>query len=259
MSLSYRHRAGLFLAGAVIAAPLLAGGGADAGTTTITFSGQPLLGVSTLACPSTPSQSKITVAPNTVIDFVNRTGRPATLWAGDSQKQLPDKSLVPVTFTSGPASVVIQMLPDCSLDLGKHVSMTVTVLAPGASPTTAPRPDSSTGTAGPGAGKSGLPSPRAAATTPRDQVTPSATPSTSSRAIVPAASGSSDDSNPFAAAPSVKTDPAKSAVIGPVAGPRQPRSASGLLTLIATVGVVGVAAAAIRAILAQRANRALTV
>jgi hypothetical protein len=259
MSLSVRHRVGLLLSGAVIAAPLLAAGGADAASPTITFTGQPLLGISTLACPSTPSQSKITVTAGTIVDFVNRTGRQATLWAGDSQKDLPDKSLVPVMFTSGPASVVVQMLPDCSLDLGKHISMTVTVLAPGSAPSTPPPAGGSGGAPTGGTDKNGNPTPRSGATTARSQITPTATPSTTAPAAThTTTSNSSGDNNPFAAAPT-STDPAKSAVIGTVAGPRQPRSASGLLTLIATVGVVGVAAAAIRAILAQRANRALAV
>jgi hypothetical protein len=259
MSLSHRHRVGLLLAGLVIAAPLLASGAATAGTTTITFTGTPPLGISTLACPSTPSATSLTVAANTVVDFVNRTGRPATLWAGNSQKVLPDKSLVPVTFGSGPAAVVVQMVPQCSLDLGKHTSMTVTVLAATAPPTTAP-PTTAPPTGGaPVTGPTGgTVTPRAGATDTKSPAPPTIapTPSTSSAPAGTTSESKSggNDNDPFAAA---ATADATKPFIGTVAGPRPARSASGLLTLIATVGVVGVAAAAIRAILAQRANRAL--
>jgi hypothetical protein len=264
MRLSYRHRAGLLLTGLVLAAPLFASSAVAAGPTTITFTGTPPLGISTLACPSTPSRASLTVAAGATVDFVNRTGRPGTLWAGDSQKVLPDQSLVPVTFGSGPAKVVVQLVPQCSLDLGKHQSMTVTVQAagasPGATPTAIGSPDP---TSAPGSGSGSTAIPRSGATSAPDHPSPVATPSSdasSSPAAAATASSGGDgsDNNPFAPPPP-GADSAKNAVIGTVAGPQQPRSASGLLTLIATVGVVGVAAAAIRAILAQRANRALSV
>jgi hypothetical protein len=259
MSMSIRHRAGLVFVGLVMSAPLLGFGTANAATTTVTFSGQPLLGISTLACPSTPSQGTITVTAGTTVDFVNRTGKTATLWAGDSQKDLPDKSLVPVTFTQGPASVVVQMLPKCSLDLGKHIQMTVKVVPAGAKPTTAPTTRAASGS---GSGSAATPHSTSSHTTsavaPSTSPTRTPTPAKSSSAAAVATDSSAPsagDSNPFAAAPA--GDAAKP-VMGTVAGPAQPRSASGLLTLIATVGVVGVSAAAIRAILAQRASRALT-
>jgi hypothetical protein len=258
MSMSIRHRAGLVFAGLVMSAPLLGFGTANAATTTITFSGQPLLGISTLACPSSPSQGSITVTAGTTVDFVNRTGKTATLWAGDSQKDLPDKSLVPVTFAQGPADVVVQMLPKCSLDLGKHIQMTVKVVAAGAKPTTAPTTRAASGS---GAGSTATPhsSHTTSAIAPSTSPTRTPTPTKSSPAAAvatDAGSPSTGDSNPFAPAPTAGD--ASKPLIGPVAGPAQPRSASGLLTLIATVGVVGVSAAAIRAILAQRASRALT-
>ena len=256
MRLTNRHRAGLLLAGFVMAAPLFAAP-ASAGTTTITFSGTPPLGLSTLACPSTPSQTSLTVPADSVVNFVNRTGRPATLWAGDSQKVLPDKSLVPVTFGAGPAKVVVQMVPQCSLDLGKHVSMTVTVVAATSAP---PPPVGGAPVSGTGAG-----TPRSDGTTAKGQPEPAIPPAPTASATPAAgansASTGSSDNNPFAPAPTdvaAQSDAAvKNPIFGKVAGPKAPRSASGLLTLIATVGVVGVAAAAIRAILAQRANRVL--
>ncbi len=269
MSMSLRKRVGLAFAGVVIAAPFVAASVANGATTTITFSGSPLLGISTLACPSTPSQTKLTVSPGTVVDFINRTGRTATLWAGNSQKSLPDKSLVPVTFAQGPTSVLIQMVPDCSLDLGSHAQMTVEVNAPGQ-----PRDQSPPAT--PTATASNTQAPGATGTssaTPRDGSTPKTPdPAHSTAALAPAqspATGESDgtsmpgagsdntstgNNDPFAAAP-----PLSSPILGDVQGPAVPRSASGLLTLIATVGVVGVSAAVIRAIISQRAIRALSV
>jgi hypothetical protein len=265
MRLSFRHRAGLLLAGAVMSTPFLAAGSSAGASATITFSGDPLLGLSTLACPSTPSQASLTVLAGTTVNFVNRTGRTATLWAGDSQKDIPDKSLVPVTFTQGPASVAVQMVPKCSLDLGKHEQMTISVeSAAGTAPTHAP---TSKPTVAPTTGSSGTGSATAPAGThpsfdpslPQHTLAATVDPTSASASPTPLAAGAGDetiapdatgDDNPFAAA-SVNAEP----VFGTTRGPAQPHGASGLLTLIATVGVVGVSAAAIRAIVAQRGNR----
>jgi hypothetical protein len=256
MTLSFRYRTGLVLAGLVMGAPLLASTGAFADTTqTITFSGQPLLGAA-LSCPSTPSVTTLTVTSGTTVDFVNRTGKQATLWAGDAEKSLPDRSLVPVTFNGGSSSVVIQMIPDCALDLGKHVQMTVTVEAPAAgntAPAATPTPLPGTGTSS-GGSRSGTPS------SPTTARTSGAGPAASKSAG--AGSGTtgtgSGDNNPFQQQPASTVVAAKP-VIGAAVVSSEPRSASGLLTLIATVGVVGVSAAAIRAIVAQRAMRTVNV
>jgi hypothetical protein len=266
LSLPLRHRAGLVLAGFVFGAPLLGASMASAATTTVTFSGTPLLGLNTLACPSSPSQGNLTVAPGTVVDFVNRTGRTATLWAGDSQKTLPDKSFVPVTFTQGPASVVIQMLPTCSLDLGQHAKMTVSVTSAAAAPeptqpgtTTAPAAGPGVTGAPPNGGSPVGPKP-ISPTRSSSVLAPTAVASTAPTDISTTAAGTTDGSaiagnnDPFASPPAI--DPTSPVLGDPVPAP-QPRSASGLLTLIATVGVVGVSAAAIRAIIAQRATRAI--
>jgi hypothetical protein len=249
MSLPFRQRTGLILVGLVMSVPLL-GAPADADTATITFSGQPLLGAA-LSCPSTPSQTTLTVAAGTVVDFVNRTGRQATLWADDAEKSLPDRSLVPVTFNGGPSSeaVVVQMLPDCSLDLGKHIQMTVTVLAQVGAVTPAPTKVSTVPVGG-GATATAASHPSSSTTAGR---TPGSTPSESKSAG--AVTGASGDNDPFQQAPSQVM--AAKPLIGTAIPPAQPRSASGLLTLIATVGVVGVSVAAIRAIVSQRAIRAL--
>jgi hypothetical protein len=129
MTMSFRHHVAVVLIGMAITGSLLAPGLAGAGTTTVTFRGAPLLDLSTLACPSTPSQPTLTVAAGETVDFINQTGKTATLRAGDGEKIMPNKSLVPVTFTRGPAAIVVQMLPKCSLDLGKHTQMMVRVAA----------------------------------------------------------------------------------------------------------------------------------
>ena len=238
MSLSHRLRTGLILAGLVIGAPLLGSGPASAAMDTITFSGKPLNG-SAQSCPSTPSKIDLTVTAGTTVNFVNRTGRTATLWAGDAEKSLPDQSLVPVTFNGGPSSIVIQMLPDCPLDLGKHVRMTVHVLAAAGSSVPA--------TSAPGSPTGSTATPRTGSPSGHDATSP-ASPSGPAGAVP--TQGSSDDNNPFAQAPS-ETEITKP-LIGQAISQPDPSSASGLLTLIATVGVVGVSAAAIRAIVAQR-------
>ena len=256
MTMSLRHRVGLALAGLVIGAPLLGMSVANAAATAVTFSGTPLLGLDTLACPSTPSVSSLALSPGMTVNFVNRTGRTATLWADSSKKSLPDKSMVPVTFAHGPAVVTIQMVPDCALDLGAHAQMKVNVSGPGQAPTSAPTDGTGltgadpTGTPRVGASsKAPLPGHSATAIAPA-----TSTPDGGSRSKAGTDSGANtptDIDDPFAMAqvPNV--------VVGDVANPSGSGSASGLLTLIATVGVVGVSAAAIRAIIAQRAIRAL--
>jgi hypothetical protein len=254
MSMSFRHRIGLVLAGMVIGAPLLGVGVANAATATVTFSGTPLLGLGTLACPSSPSQSSLTVTAGSTVDFVNRTGRTATLWAGDSQKSLPDKSLVPVTFTQS-ASVVIQMLPDCALDLGSHTKMTVLVQpASGQARATTPATAPASGDPRNGATASPTKSPKPGRTAGQ-AIAPTSDPTAPTSVPSAPATAGIDNNDPFATAAVAPN--AAQPVVGEPVGPAAPRSASGLLTLIATVGVVGVSAAAIRAIIAQRASRVL--
>jgi hypothetical protein len=143
------------------------------------------------------------------------------------------------------------MLPKCSLDLGKHVQMTVKVLPADPSPTAAPGPSGS----GPSSSESPRTGPSGSAGQGLFSPPAGGTPGASAGAVggAPTSDATSND-NPLRPALSM---PVKSPQIGRVKAPKQPRSASGLLTLIATVSVVGVAAAAIRAIVGQRASRAL--
>jgi len=218
MTLSLRQRAALALTGAMASAPVWGTAVASASPTIVTFSGQPLL-TGAVSCPSTPSVGSITVPAGATVDFVDRLGVDATLWAGESHTHLKDGQMVPVTFRSGPMAVQMQMLPDCTLDLGSHGSMTVTVTA---------------ARAGPKPNQSVAHTPKPAHSTPSHPPLPGG--------VLPSAAGS-----------------AGSVALGsPVASAEPSRGASGLLTLIATVSLVGVSAAAIRAIVAQRASRALT-
>jgi hypothetical protein len=265
MALSYRHRAALLLAGALISTPVWATAGA-ATPPTVIFSGHQLLSLGALSCSSSPSVSRLTVPAGTTVDFANKLGEGATLWAGDSHKHLNNGEMVPVTFSSGPASIVMQMLPDCSLDLGTHDQMTVAVTAPNpASPPVtsppagnggvAPSPTSGGHTTGPSGKSTRTKSPK-----------PSKSPSTSPSASSGVAAGNGDggqgltpkgNDDPFAT-PTAQ-DTSSNVTLGDPIGTADTRhGASGLLTLIATVCVVGVTAAAIRAIIAQRATRALS-
>lgn len=199
------------------------------GITTVTFVGKPLVNLGALACPSTPSMSSVTVTSGTVVNFVNRTGRTATLRVGTGTKSLPDRTTVPVTFGGGPAVIVVQMLPVCALDLGAHLIMTVTVIA------STPKP--------------AQPPPRATSTTTsRTTTRPSATPPTSVRPGTSApASG---------AGPNTRLDPSSNETMewefGAVSQD-DPGRASGMLVLIAAAGVLGVSVAAIRVLASRRA------
>jgi hypothetical protein len=196
----------------------------DTATTPVTFTGTPLLKLGTIACPSTPSASHLTVTPGTVIHFANQTGRTATLQVGNSTKTMPDNSVAPVTFTYGPATIVIQMLPACTLDLGTHTTMTVTVTAPARKPTTRP-----------------------ATVSPTPTTSPEPTPSVTA-APVPTV-------NPTHGVDQTEPPPLTAPAIGPVTAD-DPEHASGLLVLIAAVCVIGLCVSAFRVIMSQRATGA---
>jgi hypothetical protein len=260
MTLWYRRSAAVVMVGAFLAAPLLASVGANAGAPTVTFTGKPVLKQGTLSCPSAPSLTRMQVAAGTVVNFLNQTGKSATLWVGNSKKSLPDRSLAPVTFTQGPAQISVSMLPDCALDLGTHQSMIVNVAEPGSKPTAPPAAvaGGSGGSGGPGSdtsgsgagdpAKSGKPSKRSAAslkpqkTGSASAVAPNASTSPNDRSVV----GANDDR--FG-----QPSPDPTVDIGSAVAPASSRhGASGLLALIAMVGVVGVSTAAIQAVIAAR-------
>ena len=192
MTLSCRHSAALVIAGALVSVPLLAGAIAGAATPRVTFNGHPVSVHGTQSCPSRPNFNSVTVSPGATVDFVNNTGTSAVLWLGDSSTSLPYRALVPVTFTQGPASITVSMLPNCALDLGSHQSMTVQVTAPSQSPSTPiSAPMTSAGGSGPGAG-SGPPA-SASPTTEQTEVaspTPAKSPTAGrTLAVAPPSSG----------------------------------------------------------------------
>lgn len=211
MPIILRHTLGLAIAGLILAAPLPT-------PATVTFDGNGLnLG---LSCASTPSVTSLAIPSGGTVTFANRTGKTATLWVGDGSRSLPDGGQVPVTFGRGPTTVLVRMLPDCKLDRGNHVSMTITVGAP---VDVAPSPTSSTG-----------PSP---SVKPRPSKSPAPTPTSQL--------GSPLTLSSIAAVP----------VFGAVTR-NDPNTASGLLVLIATVGVLGVIVAALRVFGARRGSGA---
>jgi hypothetical protein len=263
MTLSLRRRSALVLAGVVATAPLwlavaanAAGHSADQ---VVTFNGTPEVTESTVSCPSTPDKTALTVRPGDTVDFVNELGVAATLTSNTSHRDLDDGEMVPVTFSAAAGQVSLEMLPHCTLDVGAHVALLVTVLTPGAvpsasasasAPASSPPPSPS---AIPGSSQASnqptLPAPTRH--TPKHQAT--ATPSRSP--LIPG-SGNGADADP--PGPSAAPEPTGAVQFGdPISATPAPRGASGLLTLIATVSVGGVTAAVIRAIVAQRTTRSL--
>ncbi len=212
----YRRHAILVAAGVLALLPVLATAAYAAGTTTITFRGRPTA-TGQPACPSMPDTAYLKVTPGATVNFADELGVPATLWANDVHKHLGNNEMVPVTFTTGPTVISLQMLPDCQLDLGVHGRVVVEVT--GGSTTASRAPHPSAGHPSPSGGGAG--------------------------AGVGNGSGDDDPSAP---------DASESVSLGaPMISAPAPHGASGLLTLVATVCVVGVAAAALRAVVAQRA------
>jgi hypothetical protein len=126
------------------AAPLFAAPAAGA-TGNVIFSGQPLLNLGTLSCPSTPDTGQITVPVGTTISVVNATGKTATLHVGTVAQTVPVGSQVPVTFADiGDATV--RLIPVCLLDIAVHTSFTVHVIAQPAisQPATSSAPEATT-------------------------------------------------------------------------------------------------------------------
>ena len=257
MTLSLRRRSALVLAGVVATAPLWLAVAAHAADQVVTFNGTPHITDSTVSCPSTPDRRTLTVNPGETVDFVNQLGIDATLTSSAGHQDLDDGEMVPVTFAAASVPISIEMLPHCTLDVGVHNALTVTVLAPAAgasastsvsAPASAPPPAPSS------PGRSRTPTPKHPGPTkhtPKHRAT--ATPSRSP--MVPGAGNGGDADPP---GPSTVPAPTGAMLFGdPISATPASRGASGLLTLIATVSVGGVTAAVLRAIVAQRATRSL--
>jgi plastocyanin len=261
MTMSLRRRSALVLAGVVATSPLWLAVAAYAGHShqVVTFNGTPDVTESTVSCPSTPDKTALTVNPGDTVNFVNELGVAATLTSSTSHRDLDDGEMVPVTFSAAAGEVSLEMVPHCTLDIGEHVALVVTVRTPddepsaSASASTPPPSSSPTPSASPGRSDApNLPThPEPTKQTPKHQAT--ATPSRSP--VIPGA-GNGGDADPRG--PSTAPEPTNAVMFGdPISATPAPRGASGLLTLIATVSVGGVTAAVIRAIVAQRSTRSL--
>jgi hypothetical protein len=256
MTLSLRRRSAVVLAGLVATAPLWLAVAAHAADQVVTFTGTPDITDSTVSCPSTPDRRTLTVNTGETVDFVNHLGIDATLTSSTGHQRLDDGEMVPVTFAAASAAISIEMLPHCTLDVGVHNALIVTVLAPAAGPsasTSASAPASAPPpSASPGGSRTPTPKhPGPTKHTPKHRAT--VTPSRS--AMVPGA-GNGGDADP----PGQSSGPAPTGAMlfgDPISATPTSRGASGLLTLIATVSVGGVTAAVLRAIVAQRATRSL--
>jgi hypothetical protein len=260
-SVSLRRGPALVLAGVIATAPLWFAAAAHAADQVVTFAGVPDITESTVSCPSTPDRSTLTVNPGETVDFVNHLGETATLTSSTSHQDLDNGEMVPVTFTAATASISIEMLPHCNLDVGVHQAVTVTVRAVAVDPSASasvsasapPRTPSPSSSAGNGlSASSGPKHPGPAKHTPKHR--PTAAPSRSP--TISGAGNGGDADPPGPTRPIETTAPFRFG--DPVSAIPAPRGASGLLTLIATVSVGGVTAAAIRAIVAHRATRSLT-
>ena len=260
MSLSLRHRVVLAMSGALLATPflLIAAAHADGDENhSVTFYGWPHVDESTVSCSSRPSRSSLNVDAGETVNFVNHLHIAATLRAGDTQSSVDDGDMLPVTFGQGSGSVVIEMLPDCQLDVGTHQSMTVIVHDP------APGASASPSASG---GQSAQPSAPAEVRVTAAAVSASPTPKPSDSGKSPpkprlapapsrfdALSGARDTGDDDPLQSPTATKPGAFTVGSPVSADSS-GGASGLLTLIAIVSVGGVTAAVIRAILAQRSK-----
>lgn len=102
----------------------------------VTFAGKPVLNLGVLSCPSTPDVANLTVAKGATVDFVNVTGKTATLHDGASSQTVANGGSASVAFGKA-GTVSVTMVPACTLDEGTHKAMRVQVCA-GQEPTTPP-------------------------------------------------------------------------------------------------------------------------
>lgn len=127
----HRHRAALLAAGLIASAPLLAVAPASADPVVesgrqVTFSGGGLLGVS---CASNPHTGSVTIAAETSLRVVNRTGHRATLMLdGSARGEIAGGSTAEVLFHRGPVSLSLK--PHCVLPQQRAVRVQVVAARP---------------------------------------------------------------------------------------------------------------------------------
>jgi hypothetical protein len=139
MSRQVRHRVtALVLGGLLLGAPLLTNGTAsadqvDGGGRQVVFAGGGVLG---LSCRSQPSVESMTVAADSTVLVVNRTGHSAQLELGGTTKgTVPDDGSTEVMFRRGTTAVLLS--PGCTL--GDEATPLLVTATP-ADPTTMPDP-----------------------------------------------------------------------------------------------------------------------
>ncbi len=150
MSPQSRHRAtrvalaGLFLAGPLLVGTPTSAARAESGQRVV-FAGNGLLG---LSCVAQPDTRQVTVAADTTLQVVNRTGyRARLLLDGQTQGEIADDDSTQVVFRRGP--VTLSLLPSCVLS-DESPTVRVDVAAPTATPGPVPTsPSASPATSAP--------------------------------------------------------------------------------------------------------------
>jgi hypothetical protein len=281
---AHRHRTAALAAAVIIGAPLLIGGVAYAEPAEsgrqVVFSGSGLLGVS---CAANPSTGSVTIAAETSLRVVNRTGHRATLLLdGSARGEIARGSTAEVLFRRGPVSLSLK--PHCVLPQRKSVRVQVIVPRPsepepppvatdpepptdGGPDGPASRPGAATGGSvfgpAPSGGRDGRPSIGGSrdGTGSRNDARDGG-PDPGSASEEPGLAADEGDMGNGTTVPALPSDGESidgvNLAAEPLASvePMDDKGPIGLLSLIAIVCVLGVSAGAIRAILAQRASRA---
>jgi hypothetical protein len=112
-----------------------AGAGQPEAGSQVRFRAGGRLGLGGLLCAADPDQSRLRVEAETLVTFVNYTGRRALLRIdGQDATTVDPNEAVPVVFHVGPVSV--SMVPACRLKLNQATLRAVTVAVTPVAPTT---------------------------------------------------------------------------------------------------------------------------
>lgn len=239
-------------------------------TQAITFTGDSLLTLGALSCPSKPDANSLTVLAESTVTFINSTDRTGSLQIdGAASATLRPGEGVPVVFHRGP--VQVKLVPTCTLGLSQPEAATIKVTAAPAPAPSATNPGQTGGGATGGAAQpsSGATNKSSGATSGRGTGATSTKNTSSGDGSDEETDGTETDDetdtgttgtggDPGTLLPSQGPSDAASVTAEPAAVAAIPQRATGLLALFAIVSVVGVIFAAIRAIIAQRATRMIT-
>lgn len=95
----------------------------------VRFRGGGLFGVGALVCTSEPDQSAVRVEAETMVMFVNHTGRRATLRIdGQDAGTVAPNEAVPVVFLRGP--VAVSLIPECRFNLNRAFGAVTVAVTP---------------------------------------------------------------------------------------------------------------------------------